>query len=651
MTFTFAPDFVLKRKRKRSSRPIDPCLGFYPDLIESPPAIEVGRLASTSAAHALPSHSHVATALSVTDPKEAGDVTVPGLDSKTIRETTQAQLTVEEFLRRAASPTKRYTRHRARQRKKARGDHIPSDDTYLPPSHPTDDSDVGSEDSPIGQARKRRRRTVQWTSDELEGSDAGQPITERRRRTNAKKSQKLSTRLLLAGASTGVDLLGGALLPPSTTHTFTRKPIPLVPDNRLPSPPAPTTIGRRQYVDPRKAIPFHNVTSQFYAADGDRSVERREANARPVTAWKPVGDNLSCQRGGGRAGIVRKASQRLVVIPLVLAPTTTHDNAEPPRRTTIRPQQPYHVPPGPIPFVLAAPLSHKRGLPTSALNLRPCSATSVLRPSARSPMTDACDDFTSPRESSQSPLPAQSSRGPLIPSPLAEPVDDALPAVLVTSALIDSTPSPNAPSGHVPAPLARASSPDVSIQPTVQRSVQSGDGAAAGPSGPVHPSVTLKPMKSLGTLMDDFREIARSATQNSLVLDLKPRARYRPTRKSMRSSAAPTAALQQQPSLSSLRSSILPTGPSPSLRRLQDRIARKALEREMSGASTFDTDAYQYGTFSEQVQPSLPGTGSHRNAPFDVLSALQARGRNILHLPSSPLPGWSVLPPAASSTP
>ncbi|KAH9902947.1 hypothetical protein C8Q73DRAFT_28853 [Cubamyces lactineus] len=371
MTFMFAPDFVvslvkyhnfnvlccisgapwrvlqLKRKRKRSSRPIDPCLGFYPDLKESSPTIGGVEYAPASA-HALahsvtgianpvrddrPSvYTDVDTNVSAADLAEVGDSTLPETDSKAASDATEAQLTVEEFLRRAASPTKRYTRHRARQRKKARGDHIPSDDTYLPSSDPMDESDAGNEESSPGHIRNRCRRTIQWTSDELEGADASQPPSTKRRRINAKKSQKLSTRLLLAGASTGVDLLGGHLLPLSTTHISTRRPIPLVPDNRMPSPPASATVVRRQYVDPRRATPFHNVTFQFSAADSDHGVEHRKAHARPVTAWRPTGgSDTSRKREGGRAGITRKASQRLVMIPLVLTSATSHGIIEPPR--------------------------------------------------------------------------------------------------------------------------------------------------------------------------------------------------------------------------------------------------------------------------------------------------------------------------------
>ncbi len=39
-----------------------------------------------------------------------------------------------------------------------------------------------------------------------------------------------------------------------------------------------------------------------------------------------------------------------------------------------------------------------------------------------------------------------------------------------------------------------------------------------------------------------------------------------------------------------------------------------------------------------------------RHETFDVLSILRNRRRNVLHLPSSPLPSWSVMSPGTSNT-
>ncbi|KAI0661649.1 hypothetical protein C8Q70DRAFT_966255 [Cubamyces menziesii] len=661
MTFTFAPDFVLKRRRKRSSRPIDPCLGFYPDLIEE----ELSLTSAHALMHSSPGISVHESGLSV---YTHGDTTVPALspdkmdysklpgDSNTTHDTIEAQLTVEGFLCRAASPTKRYTRHRARQREKARSSHVHNDDPYIPSSDPTDESDGAIEGSSLGHVRKRRRRAVQWTSDELEEADAShQPA--KRRRTNGKKSQKLSTRLLLAGASTGVDLLGGPLLPLSTTHIPTRRPIPLVPANRMSSPPANTTVVRGQYVDPRHRTPFHNVSYQFSAVDSDHGAEARKAHARPVTAWRPTGDDASREREGARARITRKASQRLVMVPLVLAQAPSRDIGGASRTTATlnRSKHPSHTHQGPIPFVLARPLSPKRPAPSSVINLRPCSAASMLGSSTRSPMANSCEDLTSPRDSSQSPPLAQV---PIAPSTLANTVGGAQPLVLATSPLPDPALPLATASIHMPASPARRYSQDVCAPPAaIQCSVQSCDGAAAGLLGSTikgAPSMSLKPMKSLGMLMDDFREIARSATQNSLAIDSKPQTRPRPTASSQ--SIHETVLSRtgpQHPGLSSLRPSALPTGPSPSLRRLQDRVARKVYESEMGGVSMFDTDAIQYDAFDKQAQ-TIPrgGTGgAQTDARFDVLSALRSRARNIVHLSSSPLPGWSILPQGTSSTP
>ncbi|KAH9850318.1 hypothetical protein C2E23DRAFT_836054 [Lenzites betulinus] len=179
----------------------------------------------------------------------------------------------------------------------------------------------------------------------------------------------------------------------------------------------------------------------------------------------------------------------------------------------------------------------------------------------------------------------------------------------------------------------------------------------AGTPG-VDPLASARPMKSLGSLLDSFREIARTATQVSRTSDSKrPRPRPRtPQSMHMRSSLLELDAVPLEAPSSALISSshrktrIRPAGlsaaPSLSILRLQDRIKRATQE---SPAYTRTGGIHpDHRTESVPLEDSTRGTPSYTCAAptkgtIDVLAALQNRGRNILHLPSSPLPGWSVL--------
>ncbi|OJT03386.1 hypothetical protein TRAPUB_6055 [Trametes pubescens] len=329
----------IKKRRKRNHLAVDPCLGFYPEISCSPAPTHVTYAQATTAtvppssAQGIPS-SEASTNVEAADaPVSPTQIHAPAeigltgasdgevaLDSDTRIDSPPGAsieaITVETFSRRAASPTKHYGHQRARKRKRAKRAQPNSQDTYRPSSDPHDsDHELPSSEPP----RKRSSKDISWTSDE----DEDAPIPKRpakRRRRPLKKVQSLAARLLIAGAATGVDMVGGPLLPTSKAHISTRRPIPLVPNHRLPSPPPDSKDMRRHFVDPRTAPLLCRASFQFGASATDVSSMPGKRGARPVTAWKPGGHEASSHRDNKPCKPVLTRTERLVTVPLVLAP-------------------------------------------------------------------------------------------------------------------------------------------------------------------------------------------------------------------------------------------------------------------------------------------------------------------------------------------
>ncbi|RPD61231.1 hypothetical protein L226DRAFT_570943 [Lentinus tigrinus ALCF2SS1-7] len=120
MAFTYAPDFVVKRRRRRSRQPVDPCLGFYEDIPTSPsiplsastpvrtvcssePIEEVHTVDLYGPNNPGDDDAGVRQRLSVAPPDSdsPAGIQTPVLLDKDANE----PLTVEQFLRRAATTT------------------------------------------------------------------------------------------------------------------------------------------------------------------------------------------------------------------------------------------------------------------------------------------------------------------------------------------------------------------------------------------------------------------------------------------------------------------------------------------------------------------------------------------------------------------
>ncbi|KAI0714344.1 hypothetical protein C8T65DRAFT_772417 [Cerioporus squamosus] len=261
----------------------------------------------------------------------------------------EGSLTVEEFLRRAATSTKRYSTRRRKKPKQPQVDELVStagdcfvDSDSRDPDYCPDDSSS----SPLVSS-KRRGHQIVWTSDE-DDEPPEKPPKKRRRRQ--KKTQSLSSRLLAAAVVTGVDVVGGILLRDTTTGPpdargrsvmKARRPLPFVPGNCAPSPEEKFKSDRRHLVDPRNTAPFEHAHFDFarrLPIDSDAngravlSAAARKA-PRPITAWKPVHEKCIAHTGdSAHAPPLRKAPrapvQRFVTAPLKLVPAADCSSVE-----------------------------------------------------------------------------------------------------------------------------------------------------------------------------------------------------------------------------------------------------------------------------------------------------------------------------------
>ncbi|KAI0635847.1 hypothetical protein C8Q77DRAFT_1099940 [Trametes polyzona] len=645
MSFTFAPNFVITKRRKRPRQAIDPCLGFYPTTLHtSTPIIPSTHAAGSEEAPPSP-HKVLPPVIAgvcaqspnpVDRPKgpgqpKAGNSITQSRSNAASPEKEQEALTVEEFLRRAASPTKRYTHQRSRKRKRAGRKEHSSQESYRPSSEPRSLSPSEEAHCSPG-TRKRRQDAVAWTSDEAEDMHAVRKLAKKKRRPPTRKTRSFATRLLLAGVSTGVEVVGGPLLPTSEAHTPTYRPIPLVPHHRLPSPPTDSRFSRRHYVDPRKDTHLGRSSFQFGAGEDHGTSAHGPKASRPVTAWRPAVNAASIDYVGENQKSTSHDFERLITVPLVFASTNGSNHTSVPRHPTGQARSSSPVSSRQLPTSSAIPFtsfvlpSPKRPVPPSGIRLRPYTAglaaiSSPVRPQASS----TGDSLTSPPISSPLPMSAPLLATSIVKHPTGLSVScspstqDAVP-LRSPLPLLDDRP------GALASPAEHASHDDDILKyPTAVEAL------------PNLSSALLKPMKSLGSLLDGFREIARSATQ---VSSGPQHTRSRLPRPQASTATATNSRATDFPAESGVsvatvasrrgsqyrRSSALSPKPSLALRRLQDRV--RLSESPFGG---------------EERSHSSGLAASPREDAVDILSVLRSRARDVLHLPSSPLPGWSAL--------
>ncbi|TBU50407.1 hypothetical protein BD309DRAFT_945503 [Dichomitus squalens] len=161
-----------------------------------------------------------------------------------------------------------------------------------------------------------------------------------------------------------------------------------------------------------------------------------------------------------------------------------------------------------------------------------------------------------------------------------------------------------------------------------------------------------KPLKSLGSLLDGLREIARNATQLALSSENSRSARPRPNTSSgahgplgstLSSSARPRPSTACP--LSASRSVCAAAHPPPHARLLEPPHFPHGLEGEentrcVGGQPASSMDIGTGGPVDTLNTEDGPSRMNH----IDLSAVFESRMSKVLHLPSSPLPVWDVLP-------
>ena len=158
-------------------------------------------------------------------------------------------------------------------------------------------------------------------------------------------------------------------------------------------------------------------------------------------------------------------------------------------------------------------------------------------------------------------------------------------------------------------------------------------------------SAPLKPLRSLGSLLDDLREIARKATQVAAESQARRSTHLRLTTSSSKHDRNLTEAVRSGSPIHSVPPR-LPTA---------QVLPAAGSARPVSGAAQIEVAAAQdfsrhdsYPTFPKDCS-ACDNTGCSVDAHpdidrVDVLAILESNQRKAILLPSSPLPGWNTLP-------
>lgn len=316
MGFSYAPDFVIRRKRKRSGQPTSPSVNLS-TRISAPSAAENHDGQTVPVSCILPIGD-------VTDPTlEHDKPTTPAIAAHEAQHAPQevTPVTVEDFLQWSTrTSTRHYTRQKRRrvQFHQDRGlstqrEHNACDSTY---------SGSGSSDYDTDHAPKGMHR---GGSKKLGSSRKGRSLaltTQRARRQ--RKKDAFSKRLVTAAQLTQVEV--DPVFRHKDAHIGSRPPLKFVPDQYEPLSGSAAWPDRGKRVDPRTTDPFDGAPSRsMFSADPPASPVLARAK-RPVSGWRLQSyENVEAQsvtapRRKGRASASDRGPERLDVIPLVLVP-------------------------------------------------------------------------------------------------------------------------------------------------------------------------------------------------------------------------------------------------------------------------------------------------------------------------------------------
>ena len=160
-------------------------------------------------------------------------------------------------------------------------------------------------------------------------------------------------------------------------------------------------------------------------------------------------------------------------------------------------------------------------------------------------------------------------------------------------------------------------------------------------------STPLKPLKSLGSLLDGLREIARKATQVAAESQARRWTHLRPTTSTSKHDRNLTQAVRS----SSPIHSVLPRLPTAQALPAAGSALSASSAAQINVAATQDFDKSRHDshpTFPKDCS-ARDNSGSSVDAHpdihrVDVLAILESNQRKAILLPSSPLPGWNTLP-------
>ncbi|KAM5530405.1 hypothetical protein V8D89_015916 [Ganoderma adspersum] len=619
--------FIVTKKRKRSRlQAVDPCLGFYPvpsssprhtsHLSSSQPCLdlqmttvssfaeEMAHTSSPSLTHGALERSYLvdsvypATAVTHTEAAANGVTLDRAPDLERVPRHIEATLTVEGFLR--SAPTVKATKGYRNRR---------------------------------GGRNMKEVREIEWTSDDEEYVPEELPVAKKPQRR--KKTRPLSARLLAAAVVTGVDVVGGLLFPdPSKAHTSTVRPLPLDLGGGAPSPIDIVKSRRRRFVDPRKV---DRADSQFSRAAEDAPVRKaiQEKEQRPITAWEPDGHAVSSSSLGNGSS---RLGEYFVARPLTLVSSTHPRSALRARCTTIISRS--------CPIPKRRKNETPRGERGGPLKSSMTDSIPNLPMAPNGPHTQRRASFghnSSPHTSSalDAPfLPHRNTREGCDPSVIGDYSNITLcPAAKVPPAPV-AIPSPSSPSRFT-------------LDSNLDEVLPERDSERPKSTHKLEPliafpprSAPLKPLKSLVSLMDDLREIARNATQISVASQARRSTRLRPASTS-------SSKEDRNPVRSASRSRSIRSRPLTARSVLAAHSARPAsmfsrAQIDVAPTQDFDEGGDSHPTFPKDCG-ACDSSGSSADAHsdirrVDVLAILESNQRKAILLPSSPLPGWNALP-------
>ncbi|OCH94842.1 hypothetical protein OBBRIDRAFT_49883 [Obba rivulosa] len=310
----------IKQKPRRSWKAIDPCLGYYPEIVSPPrPAPAVVAETHTEPQESIPRNPPHTLLSRCSTPHEdplQSDASVADANIQNPSSERSDQVTVDEFLRRTAERCDRHYGRRRRKRKQI-----------------SDYSDTEAEGIPGSKQRTLRRRATALpsSSDHVETADSEHEVKQQniRRSKRKKNAGSLGKRLLHAAMISNVDPNDALLDMRDDTHIAVGAPLRLVLLDDTSSRRVSDHKVKWKLVDPRKCAPFESMASGFRDDTGKdktslgkrcQSMKRRQS-----TCAAPYHAVEAAIKGRMKPRTSYTPAKRPVVTPLTFVPLEEHE--------------------------------------------------------------------------------------------------------------------------------------------------------------------------------------------------------------------------------------------------------------------------------------------------------------------------------------